>query len=38
MFYIKTINKIIKIYIKNIKYNRNNNNFKNKYIIFKNIY
>jgi hypothetical protein len=38
MSYIKTINKIIKIYIKNIKYNKNNNNFKNKYIIFENIY
>jgi hypothetical protein len=38
MFYIKIINKIIKIYIKNIKYNKNNNNFKNKYIIFENIY
>ena len=38
MSYIKIINKIIKIYIKNIKYNKNNNNFKNKYIIFKDIY
>jgi uncharacterized Fe-S radical SAM superfamily protein PflX len=38
MSYIKIINKIIKIYIKDIKYNKNNNNFKNKYIIFKDIY
>jgi hypothetical protein len=38
MFYIRIISEIIKIYIKNIKYNKNNNNFKNKRIIFEDVY
>jgi hypothetical protein len=38
MFYIRIINEVIKIYIKDIKYDKNNNNFKNKCIIFKDVY
>jgi hypothetical protein len=36
--YARIISEVIKIYIKDMKYDGNNNNFKNKQTIFQDVY